>query len=117
MLNTSFSSHAGKSSPTTANRVNAKSTPRSLRHWHNHSILDDAKHLAAFLQRAVEDMANSDSAIGQDDVIGFSLAFDLLRDKIAIANGELAFPLIDTNVSESTAPDLWTPATKVVDHD
>lgn len=108
MAENNVTTNNGKSKMEGAKHVDMNSVPHCLRHWRNDNILEDAKHLAAFLQRAVEDMASSDSKIGQDDILGFSLAFNLLRDKIDIASGELPFPLSGME-REPNLPDLWTP--------
>lgn len=87
--------------------VRLSSVPRCLRHGVANSPLDDAGALAAFLQKAVAALLAEGSSLPDDgSVFGLELCFYLLRDKIAIAAGELPFPTIG---HDETLPPLWTP--------
>lgn len=96
----------------------ASSIPRSLRHVSPSSALEDAACLATFLRNAVGDMFAQDSnGLPSDDSnMGLALCFDLLLDKIAIAGGELPFPLAGLP-HERDLPPLWDPEREGGDHE
>lgn len=85
--------------------VRFDSIPRCLRHLNEDTILHDAQNLTAFLQRATEELYDSDDDLCNAEIRGMSLAFDLLRDKLACLSGDLAFPLGGADA----APPLWNP--------
>ena len=89
--------------------VRMSSVPRCLRSTYRANQLDDAGNLAAFLSLACEAILESGNTLSADsasEALGLSLAFDLLRDKIDIAAGELAFP--DCGMSgDEDLPPLW----------
>lgn len=92
----------------TSASVRLSSVPRCLRHGVTNCALDDAGELAAFLQNAVDALfAEGDSLPDGGGRRGLSLCFDLLRDKIAIASGELNFPTCG-HPHEKDLPPLWT---------
>lgn len=89
--------------------VRMSSVPRCLRSHYSSSHLNDAGHLAAFLSLACGTLLESGSTLSVDrgaETLGLSLAFDLLRDKIDIAAGELAFPDCGMPGDEDLPP-LW----------
>lgn len=81
--------------------VRLSSVPRCLRHGSPRIALEEAGALAALL---VEGSSLPDDG----SVYGLELCFDLLRDKIAIANDELNFPTCGLP-HEMDLPPLWTP--------
>lgn len=89
--------------------VRMSSVPRCLRSTYRANQLDDAGNLAAFLSLACEAILENGCSLSADsasEALGLSLAFDLLRDKIDIAAGELAFP--DCGMSgDEDLPPLW----------
>ena len=90
--------------------VRMSSVPRCLRSVYgtaNH--LKDAGHIAAFLSLACGAILENGCSLSVDsdsETMGLSLAFDLLRDKIDIAAGELAFPDCGMPGDEDLPP-LW----------
>lgn len=88
----------------------SSSIPRSLRHVTPNSALEDAANLASFLRNVVGDMLSRDGGglPSDDSNMGLALCFDLLLDKIAIAGGELSFPLAGLP-HERDLPPLWAP--------
>lgn len=89
--------------------VRLSSVPRCLRHGSPRIALEEAGALAAFLQKAVAALLVEGSSLPDDgSVYGLELCFDLLRDKIAIANDELNFPTCGLP-HERDLPPLWTP--------
>lgn len=88
----------------------SSSIPRSLRHVSPNSALEDAACLATFLRNVVGDMfAQDGNGLPSDESnMGLALCFDLLLDKIAIAGGELSFPLAGLP-HERDLPPLWAP--------
>ena len=93
-----------------ATSVRLSSVPRCLRHFHPNTALDEAECLAAFLQNVVGSLLIEGDGLPVKDGsdMGLSLCFDLLRDKIAIASGELPFPICGLPHEEDLPP-LWTP--------
>ena len=96
----------------------SSSIPRSLRHVSPNSALEDAAHLANFLRDVVGDMfAQDGNGLPSDESnMGLALCFDLLLDKIAIAGGELSFPLAGLP-HERDLPPLWDPEREGGDHE
>ena len=96
----------------------SSSIPRSLRHVSPHSALEDAACLAMFLRNVVGDMfAQDGNGLPSDESnMGLALCFDLLLDKIAIAGGELSFPLAGLP-HERDLPPLWDPEREGGDHE
>lgn len=89
--------------------VRLSSVPRCLRHVSPGRALEEAGALAAFLQKAVAALlAEGDSLPDDGSAYGLELCFDLLRDKISIASGELNFPTCGLP-HEKDLPPLWTP--------
>ena len=90
--------------------VSLSSLPRSLRHFHPNNALEDAEYLAAFLQNVVGSLLMDGGALLDNDgsIFGLGLCFDLLRDKLAIASGELPFPTCGLSREENLPP-LWEP--------
>lgn len=88
--------------------VRMSSVPRCLRSTYRANQLDDAGNLAAFLSLACGAILESGNTLSADasEALGLSLAFDLLRDKIDIAAGELAFPDCGMPGDEDLPP-LW----------
>lgn len=87
--------------------VKAESVPLCLRHGYEGAALEHAQWLTVFLRDAVEALC---AGIDSPDEIcrgGLSLCFDLLRDKLAIASGELPFP--DADILNKTDAVLWNP--------
>lgn len=97
--------------------VRLSSVPRCLRHFHPNNALEEAEHLAAFLQNVVGSLLIEGGGLPDNDGsdIGLSLCFDLLRDKIAIASGELPFPTCGLPHEEDLPP-LWE-AARGVEHE
>ena len=86
--------------------VRPDSVPMCLRHGIETSAVYDAQNLAAFLQAATESILKDDSNFNGDSVVmGLDLCFDLLRDKLTIASGELPFPL----TCDDAKAVLWNP--------
>ena len=95
----------------------SSSIPRSLRHVSPNSALEDAAHLANFLRTVVGDIFAQDGGLPSDaSNMGLALCFDLLLDKIAIAGGELPFPLAGLP-HERDLPPLWDPEREGGDHE
>ena len=88
--------------------VKPSSVPQCLRHTHPCSALEEAQALAAFLKDAVTGIIEGASEPSKNCDYGMTLCFSLLQDKLAIASGELAFPLIATT-DEETWRTLWNP--------
>ena len=90
--------------------VRLSSVPRCLRHVSPGIALEEAECLAAFLQNVVGSLLIECGGLPDNDGsdMGLSLCFDLLRDKIAIASGELPFPICGLPHEEDLPP-LWTP--------
>ena len=96
----------------------SSSIPRSLRHVSPNSALEDAACLATFLRNVVGGMFAQDgnSLPSDESNMGLALCFDLLLDKIAIAGGELSFPLAGLP-HEHDLPPLWDPEREGGDHE
>lgn len=88
--------------------VDSRSVPSCLRHNDRQGILEDAEHLAVFLEEATESLLSSDFEPSSGCRMGLVLVFSLLQDKIRIARGELAFPL-STLLHEEADGVLWDP--------
>ena len=88
--------------------VKPSSVPMCLRHVNSTTALEEAQALAAFLQDATEVIVENENGTSENCGWGLSLVFQLLRDKLAIASGELAFPLTATT-DEDTWRTLWNP--------
>lgn len=108
-LSHSPASHGPELTP--AASVRLSSVPRCLRHFHPNNALEVAEYLAAFLQNVVGSLLIEGNGLPNKDGsdMGLSLCFDLLRDKIAIASGEMAFPLCGPS-HDHNLPPLWEPA-------
>lgn len=78
-------------------RCNSDSLPICLRHNNKWEALEHAEFLAEFLQSTTEVLFSGDLCPTENDVRGLSLCFDLLRDKLRIANDELDWPVSDFN--------------------
>lgn len=98
--------------------VRLSSVPRCLRHSHPNTALEEAECLAAFLQNVVGSLLIEGDGLPVKDGsdMGLSLCFDLLRDKIAIASGELNFPTCGLP-HEKDLPPLWEPAREDAGHE
>lgn len=81
--------------------VKPSSVPQCLRHTHPCSALEEAQALAAFLKDAVAGIIEGANEPSRNCDYGMALCFSLLQDKLAIASGELAFPLIATTDEET----------------
>ena len=89
--------------------VRLSSVPRCLRHVSPGIALEEAGAIATFLQGVTTAMHHEEGVMPSADYgWGLSLCFDLLRDKIAIASGELPFPTCGLPHEEDLPP-LWTP--------
>lgn len=88
--------------------VKPSSVPQCLRHPHASTALEEAQALAAFLKDAVAGIIEGASEPSKNCDYGMALCFSLLQDKLAIASGELAFPLIAAT-DEETWRTLWNP--------
>lgn len=89
--------------------VRLSSVPRCLRHVSPGIALEEAGAIATFLQGVTTAMHHEEGVMPSADYgWGLSLCFDLLRDKIAIASGELPFPICGLPHEEDLPP-LWTP--------
>ena len=89
--------------------VRSSSVPRCLRHVSPGIALEEAGAIATFLQGVTTAMHHEEGVMPSADYgWGLSLCFDLLRDKIAIASGELPFPICGLPHEEDLPP-LWTP--------
>ena len=86
--------------------VRLSSVPRCLRHLGRRAPLDDASRLAAFLRLSAADMLDplGNGQPDEDALMGFLLCFDLLRDKLDIASGELPFPTCGMREEEDLPP-------------
>lgn len=76
-------------------RCNRDFLPYSLRHRNRFEALEHAGFLAEFLQITTEALLSGDLCPSKNEVQGLSICFDLLRDKLRIANDELEWPLND----------------------
>lgn len=75
------------------------SIPRCLRHSYEGAALESAECLVSFLQDAIDGILQSSTSVESQS--GLNLCFDLLRDKLAIASGNLPFPLVsDYNIEK-----------------
>lgn len=81
------------------------SVPSCLRHDSAEGVLEDARNLAAFLEEAMDGMFASDFCPSNGSRMGMSLTFSLLQDKLNIALGNLAFPLVEHGADAV----LWNP--------
>lgn len=88
--------------------VRLSSVPRCLRHVSPGIALEEAGAIATFLQGVTTTRHEDGFLPSADYSWGLSLCFDLLRDKIAIASGELPFPTCGLPHEEDLPP-LWTP--------
>lgn len=88
--------------------VRLSSVPRCLRHVSPGIALEEAGALAVFLQGVTTTRHEDGFLPSADYSWGLSLCFDLLRDKISIASGELNFPTCGLP-HEKDLPPLWTP--------
>lgn len=88
--------------------VRLSSVPRCLRHVSPGIALEEAGAIATFLQGVTTTRHEDGFLPSADYSWGLSLCFDLLRDKIAIASGELNFPTCGLPHEEDLPP-LWTP--------
>lgn len=88
--------------------VRLSSVPRCLRHVSPGIALEEAGALAVFLQGITTTRHEDGFLPSADYSWGLSLCFDLLRDKISIASGELNFPTCGLP-HEKDLPPLWTP--------
>ncbi|WP_298034636.1 hypothetical protein [uncultured Desulfovibrio sp.] len=80
----------------TTKEVDCRSLPWSLRHSGEWEAIEDARNLAVFLMEVltspeVEEMANTNLGNWRG---GARLCFELMVDKLDIASGEYAFPLL-----------------------
>ena len=75
--------------------VKPGSVPQCLRHTMPCVPLEEAAWIAEFLGAACEALLTSDDPVNAEAAAGFRLCNSLLLDKIAIASGELPFPLVD----------------------
>ena len=76
--------------------------------------LEEAAWIAEFLGAACEALLTSDESVNAEAAAGFRLCNSLLLDKIAIASGELPFPLVD--MFNKTDDVLWSPEPKEAAH-
>lgn len=115
-LSQSPASHGPELTP--AASVRLSSVPRCLRHFHPNNALEEAEYLAAFLQNVVGSLLIEGDGLPVKDGsdMGLSLCFDLLRDKIAIASGEMAFPLCGPS-HDHNLPPLWEAREEGGDHE
>lgn len=89
----------------TTKEVDCRSLPWSLRHSSEWVAIEDARNIAVFLMEVltspgVEEMANTNLGYWKE---GARLCFELMVDKLDIASGEYAFPLLS---NEKDAPRL-----------
>ena len=96
--------------------VRLSSVPRCLRHVSPGIALEEAGALAVFLQGITTTRHEDGFLPSADYSWGLSLCFDLLRDKISIASGELNFPTCGLP-HEKDLPPLWTPPEAGGGHD
>lgn len=78
-------------------KCNADSLPLCLRHYNQWETLEQAGFLAEFLQAAAENTFRGGLCPSESELRGMSLCFDLLRDKLSIANDELDWPTSEYN--------------------
>lgn len=95
-------------------KVRAESVPLCLRHGYEGAALSDAKDLVDFIQESIENMFISESSPSSGFKMGLGLCFYLLRDKLAIASGELSFS--DADILNKTNAVLWNPECKEAAH-
>lgn len=81
--------------------VKPSSVPQCLRHPHSSTALKEAQALAAFLNDAMAGIIEGASEPSKNCDYGMTLCFNLLQDRLAIASGKLAFPLIATTDEET----------------
>lgn len=81
--------------PNSTPYVKPGSVPQCLRHTMPCVPLEEAAWIAEFLGAACEALLTSDESVNAEAAAGFRLCNSLLLDKIAIASGELPFPLVD----------------------
>lgn len=102
---------------TPAASVRLSSVPRCLRHVSPGIALEEAGAIATFLQGVTTAMHHEEGVMPSADYgWGLSLCFDLLRDKIAIASGEMAFPLCGPS-HDHNLPPLWEAREEGGDHE
>ena len=94
--------------------VKPGSVPQCLRHTMPCVPLEEAAWIAEFLGAACEALLTSDESVNAEAAAGFRLCNSLLLDKIAIASGELPFPLVD--MFNKTDDVLWSPEPKEAAH-
>ena len=92
--------------PNSTPYVKPGSVPQCLRHTMPCVPLEEAAWIAALL--------TSDESVNAEAAAGFRLCNSLLLDKIAIASGELPFPLVD--MFNKTDDVLWSPEPKEAAH-
>lgn len=100
--------------PNSTPYVKPGSVPQCLRHTMPCVPLEEAAWIAEFLGVACEALLTSDESVNAEAAAGFRLCNSLLLDKIAIASGELPFPLVD--MFNKTDDVLWSPEPKEAAH-